>query len=82
MPIMNGYDATKEIRKLKYGKNVPIIALTAGIIVGEKEKCLAAGMNDYASKPISKATLTSLITNWLANQKEALSIATNNIDDI
>ncbi len=55
---MNGYEATKEIRKIDNQKDTPIIALTAGTIVGEKEKCLQAGMNDYIPKPIEKENLT------------------------
>lgn len=65
MPVMNGYEATTEIRKIANGKDVPIIALTAGIIMGEKEKCLDCGMNDYTSKPIIKATLESIIYKWI-----------------
>ncbi len=67
MPVMNGYEATKEIRKHKKGKHIPIIALTAGTIVGEREKCLDAGMNDYASKPIVKEVLESMISKWIKN---------------
>ncbi|TGL90737.1 PAS domain S-box protein [Leptospira congkakensis] len=65
MPIMNGYDATKEIRKLKIGKELPIIAVTAGIIAGEKEKCLSIGMNDYISKPVQKENLKQILLKWL-----------------
>ena len=65
MPIMNGYEATKEIRKLDTGKEVPIIALTAGTVIGEKEKCLEIGMNDYVSKPIIKGSLEEIIARWV-----------------
>jgi CheY-like chemotaxis protein len=65
MPIMNGYEATVEIRKNKIGKHIPIIALTAGTVIGEREKCLENGMNDYASKPIVKEILQAKITKWL-----------------
>ncbi|EOQ95466.1 PAS domain S-box protein [Leptospira wolbachii serovar Codice str. CDC] len=65
MPVMNGYDATKEIRKLPNGKNLPIIAVTAGIIAGEKEKCLGIGMNDYISKPVQKENLKQALLKWL-----------------
>lgn len=65
MPIMNGYEATKEIRKLKHSTHIPIIALTAGTVVGEKEKCIEAGMDDYASKPIIKETLEKIISKWI-----------------
>jgi CheY-like chemotaxis protein len=49
MPIMNGYEATIEIRKLKLGASVPIIAITAGTGAEVNDKCIA-GMNDYISK--------------------------------
>ncbi|TRX36988.1 PAS domain S-box protein [Flavobacterium sp. ZT3R18] len=65
MPIKNGYEATLEIRKLKKAKNTPIIALTAGIMVGEKDKCLEYGMNDYVSKPIIESDLEAILHKWL-----------------
>jgi len=65
MPIKNGYDATVEIRNHCNGKNIPIIALTAGIMVGEKDKCLEYGMNDYVSKPIVENDLYAVIHKWL-----------------
>jgi PAS domain S-box-containing protein len=65
MPVMNGYEATTEIRKLEKGKKLPIIALTAGTVVGEKEKCLEIGMNDYISKPIIKGSLEEIVSKWL-----------------
>lgn len=64
MPIMNGYEASIQIRQLQL-KHIPIIALTAGTVVGEREKCLEAGMDDYASKPIIKETLEKIIHNWI-----------------
>jgi CheY-like chemotaxis protein len=66
MPVMNGYEAVKIIRNQKLGANIPIIALTAGTVVGEKEKCLNAGMNDYLSKPIIKNSLEKIIHKWLS----------------
>ena len=65
MPIMNGYEATEAIRNKTKGQFVPIIALTAGTIMGEKEKCLEAGMNDYLSKPIIKEILQTKVIQWL-----------------
>ncbi|WP_293889842.1 PAS domain S-box protein [Flavobacterium sp.] len=65
MPVMNGYDATVEIRKIPKAKNVPIIALTAGTILGEKEKCIQFGMNDYIPKPIDKDFLVKIISKWI-----------------
>lgn len=69
MPIMNGYDATKRIRELEDTQEnhhrTPIIALTAGIMEGEREKCIAAGMDDFISKPIIKDVLKSMIKKWV-----------------
>lgn len=65
MPVMNGYDATVEIRKIPNAQNIPIIALTAGTVIGEKEKCIEYGMNDYIPKPIDKELLIRLISQWI-----------------
>lgn len=63
MPEMNGYEATKTIRKLS--DSTPIIALTAGTVKGEREKCLDAGMNDYLTKPVIRETLEAALQRWL-----------------
>ena len=65
MPNKNGYEATTEIRSLKNGKDVPIVAITAGILTHEREKCFEAGMNDYLSKPIIKSDLVAVLEKWL-----------------
>jgi PAS domain S-box-containing protein len=65
MPILNGYEATQAIRSKSTGKYVPIIALTAGTIAGEKEKCITLGMNDYVSKPVIKEILQTSILKWI-----------------
>ncbi|MBC5837786.1 PAS domain S-box protein [Flavobacterium muglaense] len=68
MPNKNGYEATYEIRELEAhgdGDKVPIIAVTAGILTGEKEKCFEAGMDDYLPKPIMMADLESTLLKWL-----------------
>ena len=73
MPIMNGYVATKKIRELELSSNThtPIIAITANALAGDKENCLAAGMNDYLSKPFQIDTLVQKMKNLLefSNQK-------------
>ncbi|WP_291123445.1 PAS domain-containing hybrid sensor histidine kinase/response regulator, partial [Flavobacterium sp. UBA6046] len=65
MPIMNGWEATKAIRNLETGKNVPIIAVTAGTDKEEKDKCIEAGMNDYISKPIKKGVIEETMIKWI-----------------
>jgi two-component system, sensor histidine kinase len=63
MPEMDGYEATKRIRSMSEisKRNIPIIALTAAAIKGEREKCIASGMNDYISKPFEPSALFELI---------------------
>jgi len=69
MPIMNGYEAMREIRKLAHFKNLPIIALTAKAMKDDRELCLASGANDYLSKPVDLEKLLSLIRVWLPSSK-------------
>ena len=75
MPVMNGFDATKVIRysdKVK-DNDVPIIALTANAIKGDREKCLQAGMDDYLTKPIEKEILIDTLSRWLSDNEKVLS---------
>lgn len=65
MPEMNGLEATMGIRKLENGRSVPIIALTAGNVTDEREKCLHAGMDDFVVKPIVEQTLNLVLRKWL-----------------
>ena len=68
MPVMDGLEATRRIRELERQrghKHHPIIAMTAGAIVGDREKCLAAGMDDYISKPIAAPLLFAKLNQWL-----------------
>ncbi|MNL12141.1 Aerobic respiration control sensor protein ArcB [compost metagenome] len=71
MPEMNGYEATKKIRGVKKQNiHTPIIALTAGNVKGEKEKCFAAGMDDFISKPVVAHTIALSLKRWLKDHKE------------
>lgn len=65
MPEMDGYETTIEIRKINEFKKLPIIALTAKAMKGDKEQCLKVGMSDYISKPVNVAQLLSLMRVWL-----------------
>ncbi|MBV8465136.1 MAG: Hpt domain-containing protein, partial [Burkholderiales bacterium] len=63
-PVLDGYAATKRIRAGTRQPNVPIIAMTAHAIAGYREQCLAHGMNDYVSKPISPPELYKVLARW------------------
>jgi len=65
MPIMDGFEACRQIRSLSQVQPV-IIAVTANALVGERERCLAAGMDDYLSKPFQAEQLISLVRKWIA----------------
>lgn len=67
MPVLNGYDATKQHRKTESpDSHIPIIAVTANAMAGDKEKCIASGMDDYITKPVNTATLEKVIHHWSA----------------
>ncbi len=71
MPIMDGYQASKAIRHGQAGngvKQIPILALTANAQQGDREICLAAGMSDYLSKPVSIDALSNKLQHWLVNR--------------
>ena len=68
MPVMNGYEATKKIKK--NNPSTIIIALTAGVITGEKEKCMDIGMNDFIIKPIDKTQFENTLLKWINTLKK------------
>jgi len=68
MPVMDGYDATRAIRakELQSGHHTPIIAFTAHAMKGDRERCLASGMDDYLSKPVSVQQVRSILKRFCA----------------
>ncbi|RZJ49814.1 MAG: response regulator [Chryseobacterium sp.] len=70
MPVMNGIEATQQIRLLPGYKDVPIIGVTAGNVLGEKEKCLESGMNDFLPKPLRQANLSEMLKKYIAIEQD------------
>ena len=81
MPVMDGYSATREIRKLPQFKELPIIAMTANVMVGDRDKAEAAGMNDHIGKPINVNQMLNTMARWIspANSTELAAEAQESI---
>lgn len=77
MPLMNGYTATKVIRANGFDK-LPVVAMTAYTMPGEREKCMAAGMTDYIAKPIDFARLKQILHQYCLNMEETAGEGTDN----
>jgi PAS domain S-box-containing protein len=73
MPVLGGFEATREIRKDERFKDLPIIAMTAHAMAGDREKSLEAGMNDHVTKPIDPDELFSALVRWIKPGERALS---------
>jgi CheY-like chemotaxis protein len=65
MPEMDGYEAMQEIRSIPKFKSIPIIAVTAKAMKGDRQKCIEAGASDYITKPVDTEQLLSLLRIWL-----------------
>ncbi len=67
MPVMDGYEATRRVREMetKSGGHIPIVAMTANALEGDQERCMAAGMDDYVSKPVNGQRLLAIVERWI-----------------
>lgn len=85
MPEMDGFEFTKQLRKIENGaaQRIPVIAMTAHVVTDIRERCLAAGMDDYLSKPVRLEQLAILLQKWFPNQienfKQTISSVENHI---
>jgi two-component system sensor histidine kinase/response regulator len=68
MPVMNGLEATRAIRKLPNRQAVPILAMTANAFAEDREACLEAGMNDFLTKPVVPEKLFEVLLKWLTRR--------------
>lgn len=75
MPEMDGFQATNAIRKAEVlsGRRVPIIAMTANAMEGDRDKCIAAGMDDYISKPVDPKKLQDVLNRWTSHDRQMLA---------
>jgi PAS domain S-box-containing protein len=85
MPVMDGFEATQHIRSRSHLANLPIIAMTANAMAGDREKCLECGMNDHIKKPINVEQFFSTLTRWITPSRDIAdsheTISTNEIAD-
>jgi PAS domain S-box-containing protein len=65
MPVMDGYAATRDIRRLERSRGTPIVAMTAHALAEDRRRCLACGMNDYLAKPVTFDALRTILSRWL-----------------
>ncbi len=72
MPVMDGWEATRRIRSDSSLTGLPIVAMTAHAMVGDRERCLEAGMNDHLAKPIDPRALRAALARWLTSASEGL----------
>jgi CheY-like chemotaxis protein/HPt (histidine-containing phosphotransfer) domain-containing protein len=83
MPVMDGFEATRRIRQWEAGKgHIPIIAMTAHALKGDRERCIEAGMDDYVSKPLQPQALITAIDRWVRGKEEESGAAVETRRDV
>ncbi|MEH6650066.1 MAG: PAS domain S-box protein [Motiliproteus sp.] len=82
MPIKDGYEATREIRLMPDWRDIPILAMTANVMSGDREKVLQAGMNDHIPKPINVAEMFEVMARWIHPAKPSASAETYDVEPV
>ena len=84
MPRKDGYEATTEIRRLEDaagdGRHIPIVALTANAMEGDRERCLTSGMDDYLSKPLGREALRTVLGRWIGDPSAEQDVPSTGVD--
>ncbi|WP_186453778.1 response regulator [Denitratisoma sp. DHT3] len=80
MPVMDGYDATREIRRNPMWRHIPVVAMTANAMASDREKVLAAGMNDHIAKPVNVNEMFATLARWVVPESPAESEASASAD--
>jgi CheY-like chemotaxis protein len=73
MPVMSGHEATRVLRRTYSREQLPIIALTAAALVSERDEALAAGMNDFLTKPIDAQRLQQALLRWVVVRRDSVA---------
>jgi CheY-like chemotaxis protein len=79
MPEMDGYETMRAIRQLPQFRSLPLIALTAKAMKGDRAKCIEAGASDYITKPVDLEQLFSVLRVWITRNHEAVPMAASNV---
>lgn len=75
MPVMDGFKATQAIRNMgKPYRDLPIIAVTANVMSGDKQRCLESGMDDYIKKPANREIINNKLTLWIQHRKSEYGV--------
>jgi len=81
MPVMDGYEATRQLRKQERFKDLPILAMTANAMLGDKEKVIDAGMNDHIAKPINVQNMFTTMAQWIVPSEPDRELSHHQLDN-